>query len=297
MPGVRRLLLVTVSVIVTLAVAAQTHAQGHSGSAPGKNKKPKPPSSSSLPGASSAAAGASPLSTVTGASPLSWLDDASVLEPGAVLLTVSGMRWSGGGVSEVYLPAVDASFGLTKRLQVSASMPHVAGSADGTGTVGGLGTSYFSGKVALLPDSNVKLAVSPLLEVLGTGAAQSLPAGESRYQFGLPVSIEVGRGQTRLFGAGGFFTRGAWFAGGGAGFQLKPEMGASVSFTRSWAPTDVEGVRRDRSELSGGVSYFLTQQIAAYGSLGHTIATSDDNGAGMTVAAGVTFFFVPGVRK
>jgi hypothetical protein len=293
--AVRRLSLVTVSVMVALAVAVSAAAQGKSGSAPGhnKNKKSTPPSSSSLPGATSAAATASPLSTVTGASPLSWLDDASLLEPGSVLLTISGMRWSGADASEVDIPVVDLSFGLTKRVQLSASVPRVAGSAD-TGAVSGLGTSYFSGKIALFPDSPVKLAVSPLFEVLGTSAAQSLPEGESRYQFGLPVSIDYGRGPARLFGAAGFFTRGAWFAGGGAGFQLKPEMGTSVSFTRSWAPTDVEGVRRERSELSGGVSYFLSERIAVYGSLGHTIATTDENGAGMTVAAGVTFFFVPG---
>src|SRR6185436_13110876 len=115
--------------------------------APGKNKKPKPPSSSSLPGATAASAGGSPLSTVTGASPLSWLDDASVLEPGSVLLTLSGMRWSGGGASEVYLPVVDASFGLTRRVQASVSVPRVAG--DDAGAGGRLGTSYFSAKVSL----------------------------------------------------------------------------------------------------------------------------------------------------
>jgi hypothetical protein len=286
-------MLVSVCVLAALAFSARAQAQGHSSSAPGKNKKPKPPSSSSLPSAGSAAAGGSPLSAAAGASPLSWLDDASVLEPGAVLLTISGMRWSGAGLSEVYLPTVDASFGLTKRVQLGASVPRIAGNVDGGATVSRLGTSYFSGKIALFPDSDVKVAVSPLLEVLGTAAAQSLPAGDSRYQFGLPVSVEAARGRALLYGAGGFFTRGAWFAGAGAGLQLKPEMGASFSFTRSWARTDVEGVRRDRSELSGGLSYFLTEQIAAYGSLGHTIATSDENGAGMTIAGGVTFFFVP----
>jgi hypothetical protein len=292
MLAVRRLSMVTVSVVAALAVAVSAEAQGNSANAPGKNKKPKPPSTSSLPGATSAAAGASPLSTVTGASPISWLDDASVLEPGSVLLTLSGMRWSGGGASEVYLPVIDMSLGLTRLVQFNVSVPRVAG--DDTGAGGSLGTSYFSGKVSLLQKSDVKVAVSPLVEVLGTAAAQSLPEGESRYQFGVPVSIEGARGPVRLFGAAGFFTRGAWFAGGGAGFQLNPKTGASASFTRSWAPTDVAGVRRGRSELSGGVSYFVTPQIAVYGSLGRTIATSDDNGAGTTLAGGVTFFVPSG---
>jgi len=293
----RRLSLLTAGVIAALAVAVSAAAQGKSGSAPGQNKKGTPPSSTSLPSPTTTVTGSSPLSTATGASPLSWVDDASLLEPGSVMLTVSAMRWAGTGISEVDFPIVDATFGLTKRVQFSATVPRVVGGEDGTGIVGGLGTSYFSAKVALLADSNVKLAVAPLLEILGTGAVQSLPAGESRYQVGVPVSLEVGGGAIRMFAATGFFTRGAWFAGGGTGFQLTPDMGASISFTRSWATTDVDGLRRNRSEVSGGVSYFLTSQVAVYGSLGHTIATSDENGAGMSVGGGVTFLLTPGATK
>jgi hypothetical protein len=286
MIAIRRLGLLTASVIAALAVALPAAAQGKSGSAPGKNKgkTSTPPSSTSLP----------PLSTgASGASPLSWIDDASLLAPGTVALTISVTRWSGADLSEVDAPIVDAAFGLTKRFQLSASIPHVVGSADGTGPVGGLGTSYFSGKIALLDDSDVKLAVSPLLEVLGEGAIQSLPPGESRYQVGLPISLEVDRGAFRMFAATGVFTRGAWFGGGGAGFQLTPQMAASMAFTRSWAKTDVEGVHRDRREISGALSYFVKPQIAVYGSVGHTIATTDENGAGMTIGTGVTFLLAP----
>ena len=294
MSTVRRLAQIAAGALIAVVLAATVEAQGKSDSAPGKNK-PQPPSSSSLPGATAAATtGTSPLSTVTGASPLSWLDDASVLDSGSVLMTLSAMRWSGSGVSELYLPVIDVSLGLTRRVQLSATVPRVAGDADGTGTTGGLGTSYISGKIALLPDTPVKLAVSPLIEILGSGAAQYLQPDESRYQFGLPVSVEASHGPARFFGSAGFFTRGAWFAGGGAGFQLKPEMGVSVSLTRSWATSGIEGLSRNRSELSGGLSYFLTSQMAAYGSLGHTVATSEENGAGMTIAGGVTFFFAPG---
>jgi hypothetical protein len=292
MIAVRRLGLATASVITALAVALPAAAQGKSGSAPGKNKDTKstPPSSSSLP---ALAVGAS------SASPLSWIDDASLLPPGSAAFTISVMRWSGTDLSEVSAPIVDAAFGLTKRVQLSATIPHVVGSADGTGPVGGWGTSYFSGKVALLDesdDSGVKLAVSPLLEVLGEGAVQSLAEGESRYQVGLPVSVEVARGSVRMFASAGLFSRGAWFAGGGAGFPLTPRMGASVSVTRSWAKTDVEGVDRDRSEISGGVYYFVKPQIAVYGSIGHTIATTDENGAGLSVGTGVTFLLAPRQR-
>jgi hypothetical protein len=294
--AVRRLSLVTAGTIAALAFTVSAAAQGNSGNAPGRNKDKRgtAPSSTPLPAPTSTVAGPSPISTVTGASPLSWVDDASLLEPGSAMLTVSAIRWSGSGLSEVDFPIVDATVGLTRRVQFGATVPRVVGGAEGTGIVGGLGTSYFSAKIALLPDSKVRVAVSPLIEVLGTGAAQSLPEGDSRYQLGVPVSLEVGSGSVRMFAAAGFFTRGAWFAGGGTAFQLTPDVGASVAFTRSWASTEADGLRRDRGELSGGVSYFLTSQMAVYGSLGHTIATSAENGAGMTIGGGVTFLLVPG---
>jgi hypothetical protein len=283
MRAARRLSLVTASVALALAVAAPAHADG-------KGKKSKPPSSSPLPSTATGPA--------AGASPLAWLDDASLLAPGSMSLTVSAMRWSGADLSEVDFPIVDVSVGLAPRFQLGASVPRIVGSADGTGPVGGVGTSYISGKIALLSGTDgVKLAVSPMIEILGEGAVQALAPGESRTQFGLPVSMEVGQGPARVFASTGVFSRGAWFAGGGLGLQVTPRVGLSVSFTRSWAKTDTAGVSRDRRELSGGVSYFVRSDIGIFGSLGRTIATTDDNGAGATVSGGVTFLLNPRITK
>jgi hypothetical protein len=208
------------------------------------------------------------------------------------------MRWSGTDLSEVNVPVIDASVGLAPRFQIGASVPHIVGSADGTGPVGGIGTSYISSKIALMTGaSGVKLAVSPVIEVLGEGAVQALAPGEGRTQFGVPVSLEVGQGPARVFASTGFFTRGARFVGGGVGIQATPTMGASLSFTRSWANGGTTGVSRDRRELSGGVSYFVKPQIGVYGALGRTIATTDDNGAGTTMSGGVTFLLNARVGK
>lgn len=297
MSAVRRASHITASVLLALAVAVSASAQGKSASAPGQNKKGSAPSSTSLPAPASTVSGSSPLSTATGASPLSWVDDATLLEPGSAMLTVSVMRWSGSGLSEVDFPIVDAAFGLTRRVQFSATIPHVTGGGEGTGIVGGLGTSYLSAKIALIDDSKVRLAVSPLVEILGTNAMQAMPDGESRYQVGVPFSVDAGSGMVRMFAAAGFFSRGAWFAGGGTGFQLSPKMGASLSVTRSWATTGADGLSRNRSELSGGVSYFFTPNVAVYGSLGHTIATAAENGAGLSIGGGVTYILAPSSTK
>ena len=289
MARARRIVAAMAGAALALAVAAPVFAQTPvapvANEKGGNGHKSKPPSSSPLPGTG-------------GASPLAWVDDASLLAPGTMSLTISAMRWSGADLSEIDAPIVDASVGLTKRVQIGASVPRVVGSADGTGPIGGIGTSYISTKIALLTgESDVKLAVSPMVEILGEGAVQALAPGASRMQIGLPVSIEVAQGPARMFAATGVFSRGAWFAGGGAGVQASPRLGLSMSFTRAWAKTDVTGVNRDRRELSGGVSYFVKPQIGVYGSIGRTIATTDDNGAGTSVSGGVTFLMNPRIAK
>lgn len=289
MPIADRLSIAAASAVMVLAAAVAANAQGAGhGNGNANGHKSQPPSSSSVL--------VSPAAT-TSASPLSWIDDASLLAPGSMTLTISALHWSGADLSEVDAPIIDAAVGVTKRFQIGASIPHVVGSADGSGPIGGLGTSYITGKVALLAGPEVKVAVSPVLEILGAGAVQALPVDESRYQLGLPISLEVVQGSLRIFAATGFFTRGAWFAGGGTGFQLTPRTGASVTFTRSWAKTEIDEVNRDRREVSGGISYLVRPQISVYGSLGHTIVTADENGAGMTVSGGVTFLLTPNFTK
>jgi hypothetical protein len=276
-----------IACVVALVVAPRVQAQGKSG---GKGHKSSPPSSIALP---IPAAGSG-----SGASPLAWLDDASLLAPGSMSLTLSAVRWSGTDLAETDFPVLNAAVGLTPRVQIGVSIPRVIGSGDTAGPVGGFGTSYLSGKIALLSGaSGVKVAVSPMIEILGEGAVQALPVGESRLQFGLPVSLELSQGPARVFASTGVFSRGAWFAGGGAGVQASPRVGVSASFTRSWATADVAGVTHDRRELSAGVAYSATPRLAVYGSLGRTIATTDEDGAGTTLAAGVSFLFAPTTRS
>jgi hypothetical protein len=250
----------------------------------GNEHKSTPPSASPLPSPATGPA--------AGASPLAWLDDASLLDPGYMSATISMMRWSGSDLSEVNFPIVEASVGLTPRFQVGANIPHIVGSADGTGPVGGVGTSYITSKIALLTgESGIKLAVSPVIEILRQGAAQSFAPGEARTQFGLPVSVELAPGQARVFASTGFFTRGVWFAGGGVGVQFAPKVAGSLSFTRSSASGGTTGISRDRRELSAGASYSVRPLLAVYGALGRTIATADSDGAGTTISGGVSVLF------
>src|SRR5258708_19203427 len=225
--------------LLVLAVAASARAQGK-----GKGRQSSPPSSSPLPSPATAAP------ATTAAVPLAWVDDATVLAPGTMAVSVSAMRWQGTDVNEVDVPIVGVTMGLAPRVQVSASIPHIVGS-DLDGVVGGVGTSFISAKIGVLNDSasSVKLAVAPTLEILGEGALQGLTRGRGRTQFGLPAMLEVVQGRARIFGSAGFFTQGIWFAGGGAGVQATPRVGVSLAFSRAWSTNGAGTIAGDRREV------------------------------------------------
>jgi len=281
--------------VAALAMCAPAYAQGNSQD---HNKKPQnpPPSKSDLP-----TPGVAPVATVTGVTPFAWIDDATLVEPGSVSLTMSVVRWQGAGISEVDVPVVDAAIGVAPRVHLTATVPRVVGSVDPSGAAGGVGTSYFGVKIALLNESkrSIKLSVAPMLELLGRGVMQSLSAGERRAHFGLPASIEASRGPARLYGGAGYFSRGIWFTGGAVGVRTTDKVYVSAGYSRSWRTNDAVDVPlsdRARTELTGGAAYALTPTVSVFGSIGRTIATLDQNGAGTTVAAGVALAFTPAVK-
>jgi hypothetical protein len=232
------------------------------------------------------------------ASPFAWLDDGRILPPATVSVAVSTLHWQGTDISEVDVPVTSIAAGIAPRVQLGASIPHIIGSADPTGAVGGLGSLYFYGKVGLLgDDSPIKLDVAPTIEVLSDGAAQTLAAGESRTQFGLPVSVEFDTGPARLYAGAGFFTRGIRFAGGGVSLRASSKVGVSVSLSHSWTTSDLVGVVADRTEATGSVSYSIANSVALFGSIGQTIATTDQNGAGTTVSGGVSVLLTRSLFK
>jgi len=284
---------VLASAVLALAVSAPALAQGKSQQH--KKNPPAPPSRSDL----AAPSGVSlPATAVAGPTPFAWVDDASLLDAGSVSIALSVARWQGGGISEVDVPVIDASIGLAPRVHLTMSVPRVVGSEDPLGPVGGMGTSYFSAKIAALNDAKrgLKLSVAPTLEVLGSGVLQSATAGDRRTHFGLPVSVELDRGRARLYAGGGYFTRGVWFTGAGVGSRVNDKLFVSGGFSRSWRGSDVPDVPlsdRDRKEITGSASYTITPQVSVYGALGRTLATLDENGAGTSLVGGVSFFFAP----
>jgi hypothetical protein len=271
-----RLAAVMAGVLVALVVAVPSYAQGKSGGKkPGKGPT-LPPSSGTV---SVQPTTSAVLATTT---PFAWLDDASVMEPGNVWIGVSMARWQGSGLSQTSFPVVDTAIGLAPRVQVGASVPRVAG---------GLGTMFFTAKVAVFSDDEraLTVAVGPTLEVLN-GA--TLP-GQGRVEWGLPVSAQLDRGNSRIYAGTGYFSPGSWFAGAGIGRTVSDRIGVSASFSHAWAtapePLGVASAAGPRrNELSGGASYNLKPNVAVFGSISRTLGVAAEEGAGTTLGFGLS---------
>jgi hypothetical protein len=281
------------SALIVSALAAPAFAQGNSqGKGKGNGHASSPPSRNVLAAPTAIVAAPS-----NGAAPFAWVDDATILDAGAGSVGFSIVHFQGADVAETDAPVVEASLGLAPRVQLAVTVPRVIAGADEGAAAGGVGTTFVAAKVAVLdnPKRHFKIAVTPTVEILGAAVAASLNEGESRTQFGLPVSAEVDGGSLRVYGSTGFFTSGVRFVGAGAAVQASPKAILSLGISHSWRSDDLAAAA-DRSELSGGLGLIVTPRVVVFGSIGRTIGTLDENGAGTTVNGGVSFSFTAPTR-
>jgi hypothetical protein len=137
------------------------------------------------------------------------------------------------------------------------------------------------------------------MQLLGSGVVEALGPNESRTRWGLPVSAEIDRGALRLYGGGGYFSPGLWFTGAAFGVQTTPKLTLNAGISRAWRGADgldVALADRDRKEISGGAAFAVTPHFIAFASLGQTVATLDENGAGTTLSGGFTVWFAAPAR-
>jgi hypothetical protein len=225
-----------------------------------------------------------------------WLDDASLLEPGSALTAISlGVVRSAGG-RQTDFPIVDASIGLTPRVQIGLTLPYYRLTFTDGSRAAGLGDVYLASKIGVVDpaktSSGFGLAVSPLLEVL----ADADPLAGRRFHVGLPVSVEWRQPKYRLYGSSGWFSRGAFFTSGAVEIPLTERVVATgvLSHTRSLKDdpdADAIGMSKARTDLMGGAAFFATPSVAIYGSLGRTISAQDANAASFMLGAGVSMTF------
>jgi hypothetical protein len=74
-------------------------------------------------------------------------------------------------------------------------------------------------------------------------------------------------------------------------------LGISVSVSHSWTTSDTIGVVADRTEITGSAAVPIAPNVSLFGSIGQTIATTDQNGAGTTVSGGISVLLTPSLFK
>lgn len=223
----------------------------------------------------------------------SWLDDASAPARGEGHMSIGVGHWRMSGMSQTNVPMLGAGFGVTDRMQVSASVPFYRANFEGS-TARGMDDVYVSAKYTVVDPaltlSEVGLAVSPVVEVLSAGA----PGG--RVHFALPVSVEVRRAPFRIYGSTGYFTRGSFFTGGALEWTAPNRLTFTGALTQSYSLKEdavLDGVPlgKQRMDVTTSVAYPIGQAAAAYVSVGRSLSSLEEGGTSLALSGGVSFSF------
>jgi hypothetical protein len=222
-----------------------------------------------------------------------WLDDASAATPGEGQTSIGIGHWRMNGMTQTNFPMVGMGVGVTDRLQVSASLPFYHASYDGV-VARGVDDIYLSAKYTLIDPTltlnEVGLAISPVVEVLSTGAT------DGRVHFALPVNVEIRRLPFRVYGSAGYFTRGSVFTGGALEWTSPNRLTFTGSLTQSYsiqsdAALDALGIGARRADLTGSVAIPIGQIAAGWVSAGRSLTSLDEGGTRLSLAGGIAVRF------
>lgn len=225
----------------------------------------------------------------------SWLDDASIIPAGTGTVTLSFGYWRTPSFSEWDVPVADASIGVTRRLQVGASVPYFHASEQAGPVARGFGDVYLSAKYQLRdpssPRRRIGVSVTPLLEVLASPMPDS-----GRVSWALPVNAEWQGNRWRTFGSAGYFSRGSLFASGALEVAVgaRTHVTGTISQSHSVTKDDLSqalGFTQTRSDVSAALSHAPSDALTVFGTIGRTISARDPNSATVVLSAGAAFSF------
>ena len=287
---------VSLSLLLVLA-AGPAFAQGRSETAPGQSK-PKPSETGSKPSRAvesseraSVSGISSPVTATTSTSAPassanaliyygSWLDDASIVSPGDVWVGLSTGYWRGEGSRQVDAPVASVAIGISSRFQAGGSFSfYHFQDADGFSDTG-VGSMSLYGKFVLIdPATTTKamgVAITPLLEFS--------PGGEDQVGWALPINIEARRGNSRVYGSAGYFSRGSTFATIGLDMAVGERASITGSFGQSYASAGTH-----QTSMGVGGFYSLTATSGVFAGLGNTFTPADMGPGGLSLAGGISF--------
>ena len=283
---------VAFALVIGLSIAAgPASAQGRSDTAPGQTKdKSSKGGSSGGPSRASQSGLASPVTATASTSvPAasanavayygSWLDDASLVEPGDVWVGLATGYWRGASSRQIDAPVVSTAVGITPRVQAggSASFYHFR-DAEGI-SENGLGSFSVYGKFLLADPlrapNAIGVALTPLLELS--------PGSDAPVGWALPVNLEARRGDVRLYGSAGYFSRGSVFGTIGADVPLTSFIVINGTFGLSHASAGTH-----QMSFGVGASMGLTPTSGVFVGMGHTQMPAAAGPGGFSLAGGVS---------
>jgi hypothetical protein len=270
--------------IATTPVAAQGKSQ-----APGQAKKGTAAADSRIPASSTAS---SPTNTPSSSASSviyygSWLDDASIVPTGGAWVGLSTGYWKADALSQIDAPVISAVVGLNSRLQIGGSVP-IYHFRDGSGlSESGIGNIAIYGKALIIDPathaSGIGVAVAPLVEI-----SSSSP---DRIGWALPLNVEIRRERLRMYGSGGYFSRGSVFGSFAAEVPVGERVAITGTFGQSFANA---GSHQTSLGVSAGLSVSSTASF--YIGLGKSFQPAAAGPGGTSLAGGASFL-LPSKRK
>jgi hypothetical protein len=217
----------------------------------------------------------------------SWLDDASIVAPGDVWIGLSTGYWRGEGSRQIDAPVASASVGINRRMQAGGSFSfYHFRDAEGLSETGTGSMSLYGKFVIIDPSassSSLGLAITPLLEFS--------PGSEHQTGWALPLNVETRRGNARVYGSAGYFSRGSTFATLGIDLPVGSRGSVTGSFGQSYARAGTH-----QTSLSVGGFLTLTSTSGIFIGLGHTLMPSEVGPGGASFAGGVSFLLPKPIR-
>jgi hypothetical protein len=235
-------------------------------------------STASLSPSTSTTATAAPPASASGAVYYgSWLDDASVVPLRTVWVGLSSGYWRAETGRQVDAPVLNVAAGVAPRVHIGANVPiyHVHDASGATGS--GLGNVFLYGKIVLRDPSvqkNFGLAITPLLERATTD--------QDRYSWALPLNVETRINRIRVYGSGGYFSRGAVFAQGAVELPVGNHAAVTGNVGRSFANGS------HQTDVGVGSILFLTSSTGVTFSIGRTFSPVEAASRGVWIGGGLS---------
>jgi hypothetical protein len=226
---------------------------------------------------------------------LSWIDDAEVIEPGGAELTIGVGRWSTQYGHETDVPTIFAAVGVAPRVQLAASGLFYSSSYTDGFSSSGRGDGYLISKIAVISPREHPggIAVSPMIEILSDLSLSYREPGAGRVQWGIPITFQYTTEKVQFIGSTGYFSRGSVFGGAGVEVFVAPTVIATLTAlyahaTTTYGADDTFGLKRQRTDLTGGVDVLITPALTLFGTLGRTVAGSDSTSTDIIGTIGVS---------